>query len=367
MCSKALEEWGIIVDNFHTKNRPPTAHYFLTHLHSDHTGGLSPTWDKAPLYVSEGTLIMMRLRYGHSSVVVNHTNALVYYSWTNLYINNKWIEVACIPANHCVGSVIWIFVLPNKSSVVHTGDYRPDEHMFRWSGWNRIKPVSLLLYDSSFNDPRIKIPTLNQGISALQSVFSRLNKRQRLAVFVHTSGVERLIGEWCNNQNLKWHVDDSAKNRLETELGLSEIAPFKRANTIQQQQNSTIWCVGESFRTKHTNDRWIYVRPSAVWFMCHRNQLEDQEYYKFGTAVPDETNTFRVFYSTHASYEENQTFIKFLRPQMSTGCVKTIIPSDCGAHSVNPNWEYHTSVKKPLLTFKSKRLPDESLLHNNPA
>lgn len=90
--------------------------------------------------------------------------------------------------------------------------------------------------------------------------------------------------------------------------------------------------------------------------MCHKDALAEHDTYEFSTAVPDGTNTFRIFYSTHASYQDNQKLIRFLQPQITTKCVKLIMPDNCEASgSSTPNWDYYDSQEHELRTFKSQR------------
>ena len=145
MCSRALLEWGICIDNFQKpKNERDDIVFFLTHLHGDHTAGLSATWSHGPLHVSEQTQLLLEDRF-QSSTMLTHIVPWKTKTWKMLKIRGKQVEVACYPAWHCSGSVMWLFKFPTGATAVHTGDYRLDD--LTWSGWERIRPVSILLYD----------------------------------------------------------------------------------------------------------------------------------------------------------------------------------------------------------------------------
>jgi len=353
MCSRVLAEWGLVIDNFHTQNMPKGVHYFLTHLHLDHMSGLSMSWNKAPMHVSESTWKLMEKRYGTESPVVLHATVWEPYEWNNLTIMGQEIEVVCIPAHHCAGSVMWIFKLPTSSTVVFTGDYRLHPNILEWEGWKNLRPVSLLLYDSSLNDPRIAVPTTQQSLSAIHNIYRKMHKTQRLCVLTQTGGTEQLVAEFCNTYKIKWHVDPSCKNMDETVFGLLETAKKHQGTP----QTARVWCVGDDFRTQNEGDsRYVYVRPSAIWFLCYRNRLERENSYAFGDAVPDETNTFRVFYSSHASYQENQTLIRHLRPQMTSPCVVNINPTNCERNGTSlPQWDYYHQLQEESAKLRPYR------------
>lgn len=359
MCSRALAEYGIIVDNFHIKPVPTGSIFFLTHFHSDHTRGLTPKWNHSTIYTSQTVFVLMKLRYGKTAKLLNYVKPLSVFQWSVLPVRGQDIHVCCIPANHSTGSVMWCFILPNGSTVVHTGDFRPGDDTYHWEGWKRMVPVSMLFYDSSLYDPRIRIPSVEQSVQALEELYRTMGKNQNMAVLLHTSGMETLIVEWCKKYERSWHIDKSCKDYKELELGLMENGSLFRCHTSGR---ADITCVGEAFRTKHEGDKkWVFVKPSLVWFMCHRNQIDQNETYSMNHAIPDETNTFRILYSNHASYDEIQTFIGFLRPILTSECVESIIPrKKCiRTKSARPKWDYQKQLMEKkgggnLIPFQSK-------------
>lgn len=354
MCSRVLDEWGVVIDNFHARAAPKGCHFFLTHLHEDHMSGLHAKWTAAPLHVSEATMLLMRERYGRDAPVCAHANVWEVMEWNTLQILGRDVEAMCVPAHHCTGSVMWIFRFPTGARVVFTGDFRATEELMRWRGWADLRPVSLLFYDSSLaHDPQLQVPTVPESVEALHSVYRRLGRGQRMAILAHTGGTEQLVAAFCVAHNVKWYVDESTKRDTEVRIGLRESA---RRHEGKRADRDAVWCVGDAFRAAHAHeaDRWVYVRPSVVWFMCHRDDVRRH----FREAIPDETNTFRVCYSTHSSYDECQRFIRLLNPRMSMACVESINPGTCSGSS-RPNREYMDKLRKdddaPLRPFKSSK------------
>jgi len=371
MCSRALSDHGIVVDNFRQRPVPQGSHFFLTHFHTDHTAGLTAEWSHATLHASSTVRSLMRMRYGGNANAVLCTRAWRVETWCTVRILGKLVKVCCVPANHSTGSVMWCFRFRARqnstewTTVLHTGDYRLTNRLRAWEGWKTMRPLSMLFFDSSIHDPRIRVPSLDQSVTALEWVFKRLGSRQRMAVIMHTSGVEQLIVTWCQRYGRTWYLDEeSCKNHEEARLGLTE----QGSNGEESGSHSAadVWCVGSSFRNARSGDsRWVFVKPSLIWFMCHRNGMPSAKSEKslMTKAVPDETNTFHVHYSNHASYAENMELQRMLQPVMTSQCVNSIVPDpDACARSGSalPNGLYLSQLlnragRGVLLPFQSLR------------
>lgn len=356
MCSRILSDYGIIIDNFHVRPVPRGCHFFLTHFHRDHTSGLGPKWNHpTTIHTSETSFKLMEIRYGKDALVLKRIRKWLLWKWKTIRIMGKNVNICAVPANHSPGSVMWCFILPDGSTVVHTGDYRPTESLYMWDGWNKLRPLGSLFYDSSLHDPKVSMPTLEQSVDALESVYKKVGKLQKLALVLHTSGIECLIVEWCKKYNHTWDIHKSCKHRMECELGLME------TGSLFQSKDADILCVGESFRDRSNGDsKWIFVKPSLIWFMCHAENISKSGIYTTSQAIPDMTNTFRIFYSNHASFEENKTFIAFLQPMETLGCVDSIISKKTcfSKGTVLPNWNYLERIDSQgyLEAFNSTRV-----------
>lgn len=355
MCSRALAEHGVAIDNFYVNPVPAGTQFFLTHLHKDHMDGLTPNWSGGILNVSETTYKLMQRRY-KGKTVLGTVKPWVIGKWRTVQLLGGATKVCCVDAHHSTGSVMWCFKFPNGSSVVHTGDYRPTADTFNWDGWEKLRPVSILLFDSSMHDPRVNIPSLENSSASLEHVFNLLGPGQRLALLVHTSGVEELVGDWCRRYGHTWALDENCKNYEETLLGFKSCAQRYMSGSSQ----ADVYCVGSKFRDQHEgSDTWVFVKPSLVWYMCHKNELVEHEFDALHLPIPDETHTFRVFYSNHASFQENQALMRFLHPTMTLPCVDAVITErSCQGTSARPEWAYASELKEGApraRSFRSKR------------
>ncbi|GJJ75888.1 DNA cross-link repair 1A protein [Entomortierella parvispora] len=131
--------------------------YFLTHFHSDHYGGLTSTWNHGPIYCSSITanLVHSRLR-----VDEKYIRRLPMYEPTVV----QGVTVRLMDANHCPGSVLFIFDLEHpKRRYLHTGDFRanPGMSVDPILAQPPNIPIDILYLDTTYSNPRYTFPPQN--------------------------------------------------------------------------------------------------------------------------------------------------------------------------------------------------------------
>jgi DNA cross-link repair 1B protein len=83
--------------------------YFLTHLHSDHIQGLSPTWAKGPLFCSRLTANLFPSKFPNFNLSLLRVldlgawHALSLLSPSSALQSRITVEVMAIDAHHCPG------------------------------------------------------------------------------------------------------------------------------------------------------------------------------------------------------------------------------------------------------------------------
>ena len=161
-----------LVDGF----RFPSAacrHYFLTHAHSDHTTGLSPTFSAGVIYCSHVTYRLLVHDMGMPPQVLRPLDLDV-----PTVIDG--VEVTPICANHCPGAVCFLFKIPSTRSgepgttaqtvpqqtVLHTGDFRwcPQRHGEHPS---LAAGVDTLMLDTTYCVPKWRFPPQDEVVSAM--------------------------------------------------------------------------------------------------------------------------------------------------------------------------------------------------------
>lgn len=89
---KVIPHTPLAVDFWHVRKCPGTRLFFLTHMHSDHTVGLTSTWSDRPIYCSPTTATLLRLRLQVSDGREGWLRLYPLQQWLGNYIWNYWIS-----------------------------------------------------------------------------------------------------------------------------------------------------------------------------------------------------------------------------------------------------------------------------------
>ncbi|XP_030321389.1 5' exonuclease Apollo isoform X2 [Calypte anna] len=106
----------IAVDCWSVRRASGARLFFLSHLHSDHTAGLTSTWSR-PLYCSPLTA---RLLPRHLQVPSHWIRPL---EVGQSHVLGEEVTVTLLDSNHCPGSVMFLFE-GAFGTILYTGDFR---------------------------------------------------------------------------------------------------------------------------------------------------------------------------------------------------------------------------------------------------
>ncbi|CAG8536334.1 11544_t:CDS:2, partial [Scutellospora calospora] len=160
---KKLQGTNITVDAFKYGRIPNCTAYFLSHFHSDHYVGLSQKWSHGPIYCSSvtGNLVIQQLRVKPQYVRKLPMNEEV-------VINNTDTVVTLIDANHCPGSVLFLFKTKcangETKRYLHTGDFRacPRQVLHSAIVQPNNPPIDILYLDTTYLNERYCFPAQEQ-------------------------------------------------------------------------------------------------------------------------------------------------------------------------------------------------------------
>ncbi|KAF5741470.1 DNA repair metallo-beta-lactamase family protein putative isoform 1 [Tripterygium wilfordii] len=123
--------------------------YLLTHLHSDHTSGLTSAWSRGPLFCSRITAKLFPFKFPDFDLSL--LRVLEDGSWYSVPLvspssgSETVVQVMAIDAHHCPGAVMFLF-RGNFGCLLYTGD-------FRWEADSeRAKKGRTILRDALKND-----------------------------------------------------------------------------------------------------------------------------------------------------------------------------------------------------------------------
>ena len=85
--------------------------FFLTHLHSDHTKGLSESWQKGPIYCSSITYDLILLKFPAFDRSLIHSLPVGIPSLISIPTHDHLLEVTAIDADHCPGMICLLLLL----------------------------------------------------------------------------------------------------------------------------------------------------------------------------------------------------------------------------------------------------------------
>ncbi|GAB6024929.1 DNA cross-link repair 1A protein, variant 2 [Chamberlinius hualienensis] len=203
---KKIPETTFVVDAFHYGTIPGISCYFLSHFHSDHYQGLTSKF-QLPLICNQVTanLVMMKLR-------VQGTFIHVLPMEKPCLING--IEVTLIDANHCPGSVMFLFRYKHGGTLLHTGDFRATPTMEQHPLLTSNK-INIIFLDTTYCKPMYKFPDQQVVLEACVKLAIKHFAEDKKTLFVcgsYTIGKEKVFIEIAKALGLKvWANKDKMK------------------------------------------------------------------------------------------------------------------------------------------------------------
>lgn len=154
--------------------------YFLTHLHADHTNGLSATWSKGPIFCSRLTAKLFPFKFPAFNLSL--LRILEIGSWHSVSLVSPTtrlqtvVHVMAIDANHC--PVMYLF-RGEFGCMLCTGDFRWESTSERAligramlvKALNGDK-VDILYLDNTYCNPSYSFPS--REVAAQQSFYFKL-------------------------------------------------------------------------------------------------------------------------------------------------------------------------------------------------
>ncbi|KAL3148139.1 hypothetical protein ABBQ38_014420 [Trebouxia sp. C0009 RCD-2024] len=322
-----LPDWQLVpgtkfvVDKFGGKAYEAAAsskHWFLTHFHADHYGGLGPRFKQGTIYCSPITarLVHQRLKVpmGRLQVVPLHSPVEV-----------AGVTVTFVDAHHCPGAVMILFEAPGKLPLLHTGDCRCHTGMQEEECLQRVRGGVDLVLDTTYCQPQYIFPKQEEVLSfVLDAVRAEaFNEKRTLFLFgSYTIGKEKLFLEVARTLQQKMYVSVAKRKVLECIELPSETAALLTSNDKETNLHAVpLWSVtlkSMARLLKHYRGRYTTVvgfQPTGWTQKQDRGRTGQGRRRQKGTLI-----TYQVPYSEHSSFPEMKDFVTWLRP-------RRIIPS----------------------------------------
>ncbi|XP_077358387.1 DNA cross-link repair 1A protein isoform X2 [Festucalex cinctus] len=283
--------------------------YFLTHFHSDHYGGLTKN-STFPIYCNKitGNLVKSKLK-----VAEQHVHILP----MNTRVSVDGVQVILLDANHCPGSAMLLFFLPNGQTVLHTGDFRADPSMEDYPELLGCR-VHTLYLDTTYCGPEYTFPRQQEVINfAASTTFESVTLQPRTLVVCGSYSVgkekvflalaEVLGSKVCMSRD-KYNTmccleSQDIKRHLTTDWKVAQVhvLPMMQLNVRKLQEH-----LG---RFSSQYDRLVAFKPTGWTFSQQMASVEDIQ-----PLVSGNVSIYGIPYSEHSSFVELKRFVQWLRP-----------------------------------------------------
>nr|XP_061802851.1 5' exonuclease Apollo-like [Nerophis lumbriciformis] len=330
---KIIANTPLAVDFWHVRRCPESRLFFLTHMHSDHTVGLTSTWADRPIYCSPVTasLLKMKLQVKEKwihSLEVGESHLLPLDD-----IGKEHMTVTLINANHCPGAVMFLFQ-GYFGTILYTGDFRYSSSLLREVCLATNANIDVLYLDNTNCDPNRIIPSRQEATQQIKQII-RSHPDHNVVLGLYALGKESLLVELAMEFQTWIEV---SMDRMET-LRLLKLP--------------------DVFTTDFDAGRIRVVEQREITFsaLCHWNSKKPT------LAIYPTSRPTRLFhskfhvvpYSDHSSYHELVDFVSGLKPFSLVPIVGNSIPESLS--TLLPCKRHQVIVPQSVQQYMS-RLPE---------
>lgn len=265
--------------------------FFLSHMHSDHTVGLSSTWCR-PVYCSPITAYLL---HRHLQVSKQWIRALEVGESHILpldEVGRETMTVTLIDANHCPGSVMFLFE-GYFGTILYTGDFRFTPSMLKEPALQLGKPIHTLYLDNTNCNPALVLPSQQEAARQIVELI-RKHPQHNIKIGLYSLGKESLL-EQLALEFQTWVVLSPRRLELVQLLGLADVF------TVEEKAGR-IHAVDHMEICRSAVLRWNQTHPTIAILPTSRRIYRSH---------PD---IHIIPYSDHSSFSELRAFVAALRP-----------------------------------------------------
>ncbi|BAM83416.1 similar to DNA cross-link repair protein SNM1 [Cyanidioschyzon merolae strain 10D] len=363
---------GCVVDSFRVPIRANDGyyHFFLTHYHADHYGGLRrthfrPGCDRR-LYASPITVSILQVEYQFDDAVlvrlpVGDPDGITIVDRPGSPGAKPVARVLACDANHCPGAVILIFqVFETGQTIIHCGDMRynpicmnrdPVLRRFAATEGDHVQRVAYLHIDTTYSDPRYDFPPQEAVLRALVETAQRdaarapslflcgtyfIGKERVWASLAKALGTNVYIDpSWKRKRRVlldcvrslptdSWRFSDVLTERVEAScvhlVRMADVQPMRLLRFMRRAQSlgfrqvigvmATGWC--QASRPPRGCQR-LDGSPADKCSLLERLVLPSNH----------SCILYKLPYSEHSSYSELRAFIDWIQPEQIVPTVAT--------------------------------------------
>ncbi|KAI0234710.1 5' exonuclease Apollo [Lamellibrachia satsuma] len=291
----------IAVDFWKIRETKPRI-FFLTHMHADHTVGLTSTW-RYPIYCSP---VSKRLLLHKFSIDARFIHALEENESHIVPLDERGQEtmtVTVINANHCPGAVMYLFD-GDFGRILYTGDFRYEPYMSIHTVLAGVTNVDVLYLDNTYNCNACNFPTRSVAKTMVCDII-RSHPHDDVVIGVRNLGKEDLL-EYIAEKLQTWIAVTPAY--------YNTLSVLQRCNVFTTDMRATFIRAVPMHLVKRTTLRqWNKNRPTIAI-------LPTGLFFAEGSVRS--TDLFVVPYSDHSSYSELEAFVEHVKPRLVVPIVR---------------------------------------------
>ncbi|KAF8090304.1 hypothetical protein N665_0479s0008 [Sinapis alba] len=334
--------------------------YFLTHMHSDHTRGLSAVWSHAPLFCSRTTASLFPSRFPGFDLSLLRVVPLSP-SWQSLSLRSPssgspvLLHFMAIDAHHCPGSVMFIF-RGDFGCFLYTGDFRWEcnddaDNEARTTLVAAINdfPVDILYLDNTYCNPIYTFPPRHLAANLIADIIIS-HPSHDIVIGVDSLGKEELLVHVSRILNIKiWVWPERLRTMhllgfqdiFTTDTSLTRVRAVPRYSfSIQTLEGLNLMCptigimpsglpwLKRPFKgDDDDDDANLSGSLLTAATTCRKTTAQQRRQLLLQGAVHHfHDNMYSVHYSDHSCYEEIGEFIRLVKPKSMKGIV---VSSSC--------------------------------------
>ncbi|KAL4433126.1 hypothetical protein ABPG74_010821 [Tetrahymena malaccensis] len=354
---------NIVVDEFSYGKRHPLKKYiyFLTHMHSDHYQGITPNWNFGPIYCSEVTKKLLLNKFPQ----LQDVRELEMNKQQKICLNQEnkiEINVYLFDANHCPGSVMYMFE-GYFGRILHTGDMRFNENLIYNNPIlypiekrnSELKKISLqideCIFDNTYCDPIFKFPKREKACQMLTEIIDKHKNipNVRILICVDSVGKEELLVFLSKHYETLIVVNEQRYQSI-----LCMDIPYQLFTTNRDQG----WI--EIIRKNEKHERMESKNEYCVSITC-TGWANIQGY------ITKDDRNYLLPYSLHSNFEELELFVRSIYPSV----LNTVVRNQAKGEKINNITQFSAymvtlmNLKQRGVEFFQKNYIDFSTISKN--
>lgn len=321
MNGAVISNTPIAVDFWRLRHCQHSRIFFLSHMHADHTVGLTSSWNAYKIYCSEVTrrLVIAKLGVNGDLVVGLPLDECVVINLDEA--GKETMTVTLVDANHCPGSVMFIFD-GYFGKILYTGDFRYCERFTTHSAM-KGKQFDLLYLDNTYCDAKCAFPTRTQATVNILEII-RGHPECKVVIGLHNLGKEMLL--------------HTIAVVFKTWIGVDAL----RKETLKLLEMPNVFtCDVDKVRIRVVKSHEVTKKNLQLWNSQEPTIAILPTCLYVGATNPyaNIENVFVVPYSDHSSFGELRKFVQNVKPRKIIPIVHKhrLSPGDTINSKVNMN------------------------------